>query len=231
MGVIRAVLAHLYLEWIHPFGDGNGRTGRLIEFQLLLAAGLPTPACHLLANYYMKTRSRYYQVLRETSRAEGYPVWRFASYAIRGFVEELHSTLDVIQRHQLGLAWMALVGETHLGKTDITIGRRQQLLLALPPGGPEEYTPISGLNLINPEIAVLYAGKTPKTMTRDINALEQAGLILRSAGGDGIRPHFEQLLTLLPLRKPTNSEQERLLALAEASVPVAPIGRDQPAES
>lgn len=100
MGIIRAVLAHLYLAWIHPFGNGNGRTARLIEFQLLL--GFPTPACHLLSNYYMRTCSRYYQVLRETGKVEGYPVWKFASYAIQGFVEELHGALDTIQRYQLG---------------------------------------------------------------------------------------------------------------------------------
>jgi Fic family protein len=41
--VIHAVLAHLYLEWIHPFGDGNGRTGRLVEFQILAAGGIPGP--------------------------------------------------------------------------------------------------------------------------------------------------------------------------------------------
>src|SRR5207253_1361217 len=44
-----AVLAHLYLAWIHPFGDGNGRTARLIEFVLLVRSGLvPAPAAHLL---------------------------------------------------------------------------------------------------------------------------------------------------------------------------------------
>jgi Fic family protein len=39
--VIQAVVCHVYIAWIHPFGDGNGRTARLIEFYLLLRAGLP----------------------------------------------------------------------------------------------------------------------------------------------------------------------------------------------
>ncbi|MCY3577984.1 MAG: Fic family protein, partial [bacterium] len=33
--VIQAIYAHLYIAWIHPFGDGNGRTARLLEFMLL----------------------------------------------------------------------------------------------------------------------------------------------------------------------------------------------------
>ena len=39
--LLRAIVAHLYLAWIHPFGDGNGRTARLVEFEILTAAGLP----------------------------------------------------------------------------------------------------------------------------------------------------------------------------------------------
>lgn len=42
--IVKAVLAHVYLAWIHPFGDGNGRTARLIEFHLLMSAGMPSPA-------------------------------------------------------------------------------------------------------------------------------------------------------------------------------------------
>ena len=50
--IVKAVLAHLYLAWIHPFGDGNGRTARLMEFQILVQAGVPMPAAHLLSNHY-----------------------------------------------------------------------------------------------------------------------------------------------------------------------------------
>ncbi|QAB17139.1 Fic family protein [Leucobacter muris] len=37
---LAAVLAHLYVAWIHPFGDGNGRTSRLIECAILATSGL-----------------------------------------------------------------------------------------------------------------------------------------------------------------------------------------------
>lgn len=224
VGVIRAVLAHLYLAWIHPFGDGNGRTARLIEFQLLLAAGFPTPACHLLANYYMKTRGRYYQVLRETSQGAGYPVWRFASYAIQGFVEELRGTLDRIQQFQLSLAWETIIGEAYLGKTAETASRRRELLRTLPAGGPGDFTPISSLNRLSPDLAALYAVKTTKTMTRDINALQQAGLIVRN--GNAIRPNFEQLFAFLPIRRQllplTEQEMHASLAAVSEPIPAAP---------
>lgn len=65
---IRAILTHLYLAWIHPYGDGNGRTARLIEFQILLGVGMPTVACHLLSNHYNQTRSEYYRQLSLASK-------------------------------------------------------------------------------------------------------------------------------------------------------------------
>jgi len=41
---------------IHPFGDSNGRTARLIEFYILLRAGLPDMVSHILSNHYNDTR-------------------------------------------------------------------------------------------------------------------------------------------------------------------------------
>jgi Fic family protein len=227
VGIIRAVLAHLYLAWIHPFGDGNGRTARLIEFQLLLAAGFPTPACHLLSNYYNKTRARYYQVLRETSKADGYPVWKFISYAIQGFLEELREQIGVIQSHQLELAWINLVGERRLGSKDETNSRRRAMLLAMPAGGPDHFTPIDGLARLTPDIAAFYATRTSKTLTRDINALLDQGLVVLSEDGDGIRPCMEQLFAFLPIRMPIPmTEQEMLRSLAAASTPLSENGDD-----
>lgn len=218
VGIIRAVLAHLYLAWIHPFGDGNGRTARLIEFQLLLAAGFPTPACHLLSNYYNKTRARYYQVLNETSKVDGYPVWKFISYAIQGFLEELREQIAVIQDHQLGIAWVNLVSERRLGSQDETNSRRHELLLAMSWQGPEHFTPIDQLARLNTDLAASYATRTSKTLTRDINALLKHGLVVLSDDGQGIRPSVEQLFAFLPMRVQVPvTEQAMLQAIAAAS--------------
>ncbi|NJN71060.1 MAG: hypothetical protein HC801_12855, partial [Nitrospira sp.] len=59
--VIQAIVTHVYLEWIHPFGDGNGRTGRLLEFYILLRAGNPDISSHILSNFYNETRAEYYR--------------------------------------------------------------------------------------------------------------------------------------------------------------------------
>jgi Fic family protein len=55
--VIEAIILHVYIAWVHPFMDGNGRTARLLEFYLLLRAGVPSSASHILSNHYNDTRT------------------------------------------------------------------------------------------------------------------------------------------------------------------------------
>ena len=75
------------LEWIHPFGDGNGRTGRLLEFYILLRAGLPSIVSHILSNFYNETRPEYYRQL-DTARKKC-DLTGFIKYAVRGFRDGL----------------------------------------------------------------------------------------------------------------------------------------------
>src|SRR6185369_2961933 len=104
MAMLRAVMAHLYIAWIHPFGDGNGRTARLLEFAILLQAGVPTPAAHLLSNHYNQTRSDYYRQLAYASQSGG-DVMPFLTYAMRGFVDDLRIQIEEVRRQQIDIVW------------------------------------------------------------------------------------------------------------------------------
>ncbi len=81
--IIKASLAHLYLAWIHPFGDGNGRTARLCEFIVLVTSGVPTSAAHLISNHCNKTRDQYYRELKYASESGG-DIKRFLLYCADG---------------------------------------------------------------------------------------------------------------------------------------------------
>ncbi|MGH3683266.1 MAG: Fic family protein [Natronosporangium sp.] len=194
MRIVRAILAHLYLAWIHPFGDGNGRTARLMEFQLLLEAGLPTPACHLLSNYYNRTRTRYYAVLAQTSRPP-YPVEAFVSYAVQGFVEELREQLATIRHQQLLVAWVNYVHERFQGAPTPARRRQRDLVLSLPFDRP---TPVTAIARLTPDLAAQYATRQHKTVVRDVNELTRMGLAERTPAG--IRPLIGQLAAFLPRR-------------------------------
>ena len=100
MALVKAILAHLYIAWIHPFGDGNGRTAPLMELRILLEAGVPTPATHLLSNHYNQTRRR---VLPPACAwlAGGTPrCCPLFAHALQGFVDGLHEQLDMIREQQ-----------------------------------------------------------------------------------------------------------------------------------
>ena len=185
----RALLAHLYIAWIHPFGDGNGRTARLVEYHLLAGSGLvPNPTVHLLSNYYNQTRSRYYRVLDRSSRTRPWSPVEFIAYASGGFVDGLEEQIAWIKAQHYWLAWRSYVDEV-MRPYDTAAGRRQrELVLALRASDPK---PRSEIRLLTPQLAEAYAGKTSKTVTRDINRLIAVGLIERTP--QGIRPLVEKM--------------------------------------
>jgi Fic family protein len=198
--IIRAVLAHLYLAWIHPFGDGNGRTARLAEFYILLCAGVPTPAAHLLSNHYNETRTEYYRQLEQAS-ASGGDVMPFIRYAVQGFVDGLRKQLGEVREQQLEVAWRNYVYAQTKGRS-AAHERRRNLVLDLTKHGPADLEELAGLS---PRLAVAYASKTAKTLSRDLNTLQTMGLIVKReqrwcANADIIRAY---LPLRLPSEKPT----------------------------
>ena len=195
--ILKAIIGHLYVEWIHPFGDGNGRTGRLIEYQILVNAGVPSPAAHLLSNHYNETRSEYYRQLDRASQT-GDPIG-FLSYALQGFVDGLHAQLELIKVQQWKVAWENLVHGAFRDRNSAADTRRRHLALDL--SVSEGPVPPSGLRTLTTRLAAEYAGKTSKAITRDINALQKMGLVKRERGG--VVANNEMLLAFLPFSGPT----------------------------
>jgi len=196
-GILKAVIAHIYFVWIHPFGDGNGRTARLIEFQILLEAGVPTPAAHLLSNFYNQTRSEYYRQLDKTTKMKG-NITDFIKYASSGFVDQLKEQLDIIRHQQWDIVWRNYVHEMFKDKTSEAAVRQRRLALDLSLSTDESIR-ISKISEISIRMATAYAKKTRKTMVRDVNKLINMGLMDRTK--DGIRTKREVILAFLPARK------------------------------
>lgn len=189
--LIRAVIAHLYIAWIHPFGDGNGRVARLVEFGILTAAGIPSVAAHLLSNHYNQTRAEYYRQLDSASRSGG-DVRAFLCYAAQGFVDQLEEQLGLVRGQYFTNAWTVFVHEHFEHQHGQTAKRQRDLVLALPDAG----VPRGKIRHLTPVIAEAYAGKGSKTISRDLNALDRLGLIVREP--NLIRPRKEVMLGFLP---------------------------------
>jgi Fic family protein len=178
LAMIKAVLAHLYLAWIHPFGDGNGRTARLVEFLLLANCGMvPMPAAHLLSNHYNLTRDQYYRELDRASKAGG-EILGFITYAIQGFVDGIREAISEVRSQQMQVAWVNYVHERFGGQPNTKATDRQRaLVLAMPMGG--EPVPRSALTGLSPKLASLYAKAGPRTLSRDLNHLTRDMQLVR----------------------------------------------------
>lgn len=184
---LRAIVAHVYIAWIHPFGDGNGRTARLIEFGILTAAGIPSVAAHLLSNHYNLTRTAYYRQLDEASRSGG-NLASFLCYAAEGFVDLLQEQLDRVHHEIFTYAWENLVHEHFRHRNTVTAKRQRDLVIAL----GRRADPVSRDELPNLTRALLlaYNEKQSKTLTRDINEIVRAGLAERTPEGIRAKPEI-----------------------------------------
>ncbi|MBX7059771.1 MAG: Fic family protein [Leptospirales bacterium] len=180
--IIQAIVSHVYVAWIHPFGDGNGRTARLLEFYLLLRAGVPDIAAHILSNFYNETRSEYYRQLALSSRNKG-DLTGFIAYAVQGLKDGLLVILETVHANQLLIAWRDYVRETFQVsgmKTNLTYRRQMALILSVKL--EQEYSE-SDLAEVNAAVRVSYAMVSRRTLQRDILALISYGLLVHSDQG------------------------------------------------
>ena len=170
-GIIRAFLAHLYIAWIHPFADGNGRTARAIELHMLIAANVPDIAAHLPSNFFHRTREEYYQAL-DQSRAQG-PV-PFLQYALRGFAQLLREQRQEISARQRTNLWETFIQQQFEGRNSALQQRRRTLALALAVA-LEDPVALEDIPQLSPALRGHYLEK-PRILQRDLEALSKMTL-------------------------------------------------------
>ena len=198
--VIQAIATHVYLEWIHPFGDGNGRTGRLLEFYLLLRAGNPDIGSHILSNFYNKTRPAYYRQLERAHRERD--LTAFIAYAVEGYRDGLEESLATIQKSQFEMAWRMLIYErfAELKYTKKNVfKRRRMLMLSMP---LHEAVAFDELPDLTNRLARAYAGLTDRTMRRDIDSLCDMELVIRVPLPNRYLANHSLLQRQMPRTKP-----------------------------
>ena len=170
--ILAAILAHLYIAWIHPFGNGNGRLARLIEVQILSESGVvPIVATNLLSDFYNKTRDAYYLALD----AAQHDVVAFIRYALDGFLDEVRGQIEEVKEENIQIHWESYVYETFRGQPSTeTRTRQRELALSMPDG--EWITARQGTQLTT-RLAGLYAKVGERTPARDLNDLVKMGLV------------------------------------------------------
>ena len=73
--LIKMAMIHYQFEAIHPFYDGNGRTGRIILLLFLKYSGLMDPPALFLSGYILKNKQQYYHHLRQVTEKQNWEGW------------------------------------------------------------------------------------------------------------------------------------------------------------
>lgn len=173
--VLAAILAHLYIAWIHPFGNGNGRLARLIEVLVLSESGVvPIVSTNLLSDFYNKTRNDYYLAL---DRAQG-DVMEFIRYALTGFLDELREQIEVVKAENVQIHWESYVYEVFSQQPSTeTRSRQRELALAIP---DDRWITSRDVDDLTTRLARRYALVGDRTPARDLNDLWKMKLVQKN---------------------------------------------------
>jgi Fic family protein len=172
--LIRAPLVHLYYELIHPFWDGNGRVGRVIEATLLQAAGYRY-APFALARYYLQNIDTYFTLFNTSRKAaeKGHaaPNQGFVEFHLDGMRQTINTLHDRVNRL---VAMLLYESNIRRALDEKRINARQYTILSmlLDRGRP---WPLAELRQL-PWYASLYLKLNDKTRSRDLHRLRELEL-------------------------------------------------------
>ncbi|MFN0317512.1 MAG: Fic family protein [Burkholderiales bacterium] len=94
--LVKAALAHVQFETIHPFLDGNGRVGRLLIALLLCAEDALSEPMLYLSLYFKANRDAYYDLLQQVRTDGDWEAW--LDFFLRGVIETTEQATRTAKR-------------------------------------------------------------------------------------------------------------------------------------
>jgi Fic family protein len=175
---VRAAIAHLYFETIHPFEDGNGRIGRALADKTL-SQGIDRPVVLSLSRAIEARRNEYYQALKTAQRGNEITPW------IRWFTDiVLQAQIDAETRIRFVLRKVRFF-ERFGGALN---ERQQKVLRRMFEAGPDGFT--GGMNARK---YTALTGVSKATATRDLQQLSLLGALIPTGGGRSTRYELKGL--------------------------------------
>ena len=163
--LVKAALAHVQFETIHPFLDGNGRLGRLLITLLLCDSGILCQPLLYVSYYFKQHRQYYYELLNEVRISGDWEKWLnfFADAVIASarqgikVTRELHELVEADRRTISGLGRMAS-----------SVLQVHQAMLAHPIAGARNLVKLTGMTpaTVNKALRQLEALKIVEELTR-----------------------------------------------------------------
>ena len=163
--LIKAALAHVQFETIHPFLDGNGRLGRMLVTLMLISEGILAEPLLYLSLWLKENRSRYYELLTLVRRDGDWEGW------LEFFVDGVESTASRAVATARRLSELVRTDRERIqemGRTGSNVLRVQQALLEKPVLTSAELGDRTGL--------------AAPTVNRMLDALTQIGIVAEITG-------------------------------------------------
>lgn len=96
--LIKLALIHYQFEAIHPYYDGNGRTGRILNVLYLVQQGLIDLPILYMSHYIIQNKKEYYGLLRNVTFKQDFEPWIL--YMLKGIEESAKETISKIKAIQ-----------------------------------------------------------------------------------------------------------------------------------
>ena len=93
--LVKMAIIHFQFESIHPFYDGNGRTGRIINILYLILCGLMETPILYLSSYIIERKSEYYRLLQKVRDTNEWEDWIL--FMVNGIEATSRATIDQIR--------------------------------------------------------------------------------------------------------------------------------------
>ena len=94
--LIKLAIQHYQFESIHPFYDGNGRTGRIINVLYLILKRLLSEPVLYLSSYIIQNKGDYYRLLQEVTTKNNWEEWIL--YVLKGIEQTALGTIEQINK-------------------------------------------------------------------------------------------------------------------------------------
>lgn len=94
--LVKMPVIHHQFETIHPFYDGNGRTGRIVNILYLVSQGLLDIPVLYLSRYIVQTKAEYYRLLQRTRQTGEWEPWLL--YMLKGVEATARQTIMLIEQ-------------------------------------------------------------------------------------------------------------------------------------
>jgi Fic family protein len=98
--LLKTAIAHHRFAWIHPFGNGNGRTVRLLTYAMLVKQGFNVEKGRIInpTAIFCSDRSRYYSMLSKADTGQNEGVFEWCEYVLSGLRAEIQK-VDLLTKY------------------------------------------------------------------------------------------------------------------------------------